>query len=61
MIPRNPQVQKHRAKVVSLPAPVGGWNARDSFASMKEDEAVSLVNLFPSTTAVEMQIGRAHV
>lgn len=57
MIPRKPQAQKHRAKVVSLPAPVGGWNARDSFANMKEDEAVSLVNLFPSTTAVEMRAG----
>lgn len=59
MIPRRPGYvpQKHRSRVVSLPAPVGGWNARDGLAGMKPNEAVILTNLFPSTTAVEMRAG----
>lgn len=50
-------VKKRTANVVSLPAPTGGWNKRDSLAGMKEDEAVSLVNLFPGTTSVVLRNG----
>ena len=33
--------------VKSIPAPVGGWNARDPLAAMKPTDAVELVNWFP--------------
>lgn len=39
----------------SLPAPVGGWNARDAVANMKEEDAVILDNWFPTPSDV---IGR---
>ncbi len=49
-----------RAKVVSsktLPSPVGGWNARDSLAGMKPNEAVTLLNWMPKTSYCEMRGG----
>ena len=46
-----------RATSASLPAPVGGWNARDSIADMDEKDAVSLTNFFPSTTSVNLRGG----
>jgi len=33
--------------VKSVPAPVGGWNARDEIDSLADNEAISLVNWFP--------------
>lgn len=42
---------------VSLPAPVGGWNARDSLANMPPTDAVDLVNFFPRTTECELRYG----
>lgn len=57
-IPRRPPLVKRKvAHSVSLPAPVGGWNARDSLADMEKDDAVSLVNLFPATTSVSLRGG----
>jgi hypothetical protein len=48
--------------VKSIPAPVGGWNARDSWADMPETDAVSMVNMFPTTTDVSLRKGRSdHV
>lgn len=49
--------QKRRSTSVSLPAPVGGWNARDSLADMDEDDAVTLTNLFPGTTSCVLRSG----
>lgn len=37
----------------SVPAPVGGWNARDALADMPETDAVDLENFFPQTSYVE--------
>jgi hypothetical protein len=42
---------------VSLPAPVGGWNARDSLTSMQPNEAVILENWYPATTEVTLRAG----
>lgn len=42
-----------------LPAPVGGWNARDSLALMKPYDAIYLDNFFPSATEVEVRAGSA--
>lgn len=43
----------------SFPSPIGGWNAKDSLASMKPTDAVYLENFFPTTTEVEMRGGCA--
>ena len=42
---------------VSIPAPVRGWNARDSLANMPEDFAVSLDNMFPNLTSCDLRSG----
>lgn len=43
----------------SYPAPVGGWNARDSLAAMKPTDAVTLDNWFPGASYVEIRGGYA--
>jgi hypothetical protein len=35
-----------------IPAPVGGLNARDPLHAMAENDAVSIINLFPDTSSV---------
>lgn len=50
-------VQQGVANVQSLPAPVGGWNARDSLANMEPTDAVVLENLFPTVSNVIMRGG----
>lgn len=46
----------------SVPAPVGGWNARDSIADMDEKDAVIMENWFPDTDDVRLRRGWAsHV
>lgn len=44
----------------SYPAPVGGWNARDSLAAMKPTDAIALDNWFPTPSYVEMRGGHAE-
>ena len=45
-----------------IPAPVGGLNARDSVASMPASDAITLDNIFPERTWVELRKGYvAHV
>ena len=46
----NQMVQRTAANVQSIPAPVGGWNARDSLANMDPMDAVTLVNYFPTVS-----------
>lgn len=41
----------------TFPAPIGGWNARDSLAAMKPTEAIYMENLFPGTSYVELRGG----
>jgi len=48
---------KNRAVPVSLPAPIGGWNARDALAEMKETDAPILQNWFPTPTYVTLRPG----
>ena len=45
------------ARTISLPPPVGGWNARDSLASMSNKDAVTLENIWPLTTDVMFRRG----
>jgi hypothetical protein len=51
-------VAKQRTAVTaSLPAPIGGWNARDSLAEMNPLDAVQMVNFFPTPTDVTLRSG----
>lgn len=43
--------------VRSVPAPVGGWNARDALAQMKPTDAIRLVNWYPRPTYCESRGG----
>jgi hypothetical protein len=57
-MPINPAlVQRGVAGVQSLPAPIGGWNARDSLANMEPTDAVVLENFFPTPSSVVMRGG----
>lgn len=47
------------ATSTSIPAPVGGWNARDSLASMDPADAITLDNMIPSTDKVDGRRGYA--
>ena len=49
--------KQNTAKTASIPAPIGGWNARDSLANMQPTDAVQLVNWFPTPTDVTMRKG----
>lgn len=52
--------QKWRSKASSIPAPVGGWNARDSLGEMEATDAVVLENLWPATTDVMLRFGHSR-
>ena len=45
------------AVTASLPAPLGGWNARDSLAEMNPIDAVQMDNFFPTPSDVLMRKG----
>ena len=49
--------QQRKAITASLPAPIGGWNARDSLAEMNQLDAVQMVNFFPTPTDVTLRSG----
>ena len=50
-------IKKQNAEVQSVPAPVGGWNARDSLANMEITDAVQLENMFPTVNSVQIRGG----
>jgi len=54
---RRALIQRAAASVASLPAPVGGWNARDSLANMAPTDAVTLENFFPGVASVNLRGG----
>lgn len=41
----------------SIPAPIGGWNAREALDMMNPIDAISLVNMIPQETSVESRKG----
>jgi len=45
------------AQSYTVPAAVGGWNARDSLANMEPTDAVYLSNYFPAPTYVQIRLG----
>ena len=45
----------------SMPAPIGGWNARDAIDLMPPQDAVRLINLVPNASSVDIRKGfREH-
>lgn len=48
---------KRYSKTTSIPAPVGGWNARDPEADMDPRDALDLINIFPGTGDVKLRKG----
>lgn len=54
---RSQLVQRTAAQVQSIPAPWGGWNARDSIADMEPTDAVTMVNMFPTVGNVVLRGG----
>ena len=53
--------KKFTASTTSVPAPVGGWNGRDSLANMQPLDAVQLINWYPTPTDVTMRKGYSVV
>jgi len=49
--------QQRRAVTASVPAPIGGWNARDSVAEMNPLDAVVLNNFFPTPSEIQLRKG----
>lgn len=45
------------SRSVSIPAPTGGWNARDGLANMQPMDAVTLENWFPLTNELMLRKG----
>ncbi len=57
LLARKP-VKRAVARTTTLPAPVGGWNARDALSAMDALDAVTMKNWFPSTSDVQFRKGR---
>jgi len=59
-MPRESQFARPVAQqsvLTTLPAPVGGLNARDALANMPPTQAVLLENFFPSSAGVQVRRG----
>jgi len=54
---RRPVNRGHRAAVVSLPAPVGGWNSNVALDAMAATDAIELINFYPEADAVRTRAG----
>jgi hypothetical protein len=54
---RVPVNRQQKATVKSIPAPVGGLNARDALADMDEKDAVTLDNVFPESNYAVLRRG----
>lgn len=46
-----------KADIKTLPAPTGGWNARDPLPAMKPEDAVTLDNMIPGIGGVSLRRG----
>lgn len=58
MIVKPKQTSKRQvSRTASIQAPTGGLNARDAIANMKETDAVTMTNWFPSTASVDIRNG----
>ena len=55
-----PALEANRAEAISLPAPVGGWNARDNLAGMPPTDALQMDNMIPDVNKVKLRSGDAE-
>jgi len=46
-----------KSSIATIPAPIGGWNARDPLSAMPPQDAVTLVNFIPGTEGVSLRPG----
>lgn len=49
--------RKAQLNSASLPAPLGGWNARDPLGEMPPEDAVTLTNMWPAVGTVDLRNG----
>lgn len=49
--------KKGSSSALSIPAPIGGWNARDALGDMDPTDAVSMLNFWPRTSDVQLRKG----
>ncbi len=52
--------KKHKVKTASVPAPIGGWNARDEWSAMPPTDAITMDNYFPSESGVDLRNGSSE-
>ena len=52
--------RRHAPDPFTLPAPYGGWNARDAKTEMKPNEAIVLDNFIPDFQGVQQRRGFAQ-
>lgn len=57
LLKQPPNSRRRNSGSTSIPAPVGGWNARDSIADMPPTDAIIMLNWWPSTGSVEFRRG----
>lgn len=57
MLQALPSSKGYRVKAVSVPAPVGGLNSRDSIDAMPPTDALIMSNFFPTTGKVTLRDG----
>ena len=51
---------KRVSQATAVPAPTGGWNARDNVADMSPEDALILENWFPTASDVMLRKGRTE-
>lgn len=51
--------RQQESRTTSVPAPIGGWNRRDSIAVMKPTDAIALDNWFPTASDIVVRKGCA--
>lgn len=56
---RNTRNARRIANAVTMPPPVGGWNARDPLTAMPPTDAIVLENWIPDTATVKLRNGFA--
>jgi len=57
---QNNAAKTQTASSTSVPAPVKGWNAKDSLADMPADSAIAVENMFPNLEDVSLRKGFAE-
>ena len=57
MLQALPSAARYRVKSVSIPAPIGGLNSRDSLDAMPQTDAIVMSNFFPTVEKITIRDG----